>query len=166
MARLVTIHGLEETVKKLEAIRRGYSAEALRPIFLRGAETMARFIQAGAPRRTGKLARSIVAKLGRDRASVVAWALSDVDSITGLKRDARGRPYRYPYIVEAGSPVHVIKPRKKGGLLKIGNRYAAFAIHPGFTARRFFSRGVARGRSVTRAQVMNDLQRIFQKAAA
>lgn len=166
MARLVRIEGLEETVKKLEAIRRGYAAEALRPIFLRGAETMARFIKAGAPRRTGRLERSIVARIARDRNAVVAFALSDVNSISGLKRDARGRPYRYPYIVEAGSPVHVIKPRKKGGLLKIGNRYAAYAIHPGFKPVRFFARGVARGRSVTRAQVMNDLKQIFTRAAA
>lgn len=166
MARVVTIQGLDETVKKLEAIRKGYAAEQLRPIFLRGAKTMADIIKPFAPRLTGKLSRHIIARLARDRDAVRAFALVDVDAMPNMKRDARGKPYRYPYIVDAGSPVHVIKPRKKGGMLRIGKSVVPFAIHPGFAPRRFFARGVARGRSVVRAQVMNELKQIFQRAVA
>lgn len=166
MARVVTVQGLDEVVKKLEAIQKGYAAANLRPVFLRGAETMASIIKSGAPRLTGKLERSIVAKLGRNRDTVVAWALSDVNSIPNPKRDARGRPYRYPYMVEAGAGVHVIKPRKKGGRLKIGGTFVQSVVHPGFAPRRFFARGVARGRSIVRAQILRELQEVFRRATA
>jgi hypothetical protein len=158
MSRIsLKIEGLQNTVRLLEAVRAGLGVTSVNRILLGGAETFAKSIVRIAPIQTGRLRRSIKAKLGRGK-SPSAITFSDVDSIPNLRRDSSGKLIRYPYYVEFGVPSHRIAARPPKLVLRIGDRFVRRVNHPGFRGVKFFQRGVRSAKPLVKQQIETGLR--------
>lgn len=71
----------------------------------------------------------------------------------------------YARIVEFGSAPHQIKPKRAGGILKIGNRFAARANHPGAKATPFFYPAYRSLRRRVKARITRAAKKGIKEAA-
>ena len=163
----VTVTGVREAQ---DAIRRlGLSVEReTGPILLSGATVMRGAIrgEAAFSSETGAMQRAIISKLIPDPRAKLPLALAAIDLKLLTKRSkTTGKIVPYPYFVQAGVSPHEIKARD-GGALHYKGTTVARVKHPGFAARPFFSRGVARGRYSTKKHIEQRLVDLMRRLGA
>lgn len=172
------VEGLSEAINRLQRVSRAYAANRIRPLLLKGAELFEESVSSEAPRRTGDLQDAIQAKLARRTDDIAAYTAVDFSRLNA-KTDARGRKYRYPYMVESGAGSHLIRPRN-GKVLRFGStvrglqgqgigtaaRYARSVRHPGFAANPYFSRGFKLAKNAVQDRLERDLIALLAREVA
>lgn len=75
----IEVDGLEEAIRKVQSIVSAVEAKDVEKVLLEGAKIVQGEAKRRAPYRTGKLRRSIKAKIGKRRSKMVAGAFAAVD---------------------------------------------------------------------------------------
>ncbi|MGE4297036.1 MAG: HK97-gp10 family putative phage morphogenesis protein [Desulfovibrionaceae bacterium] len=119
----VQITGLKELERKLLQLPDKIADKVLRSAVLSGAGVVRKRARLLAPKRTGKLAKSIRSKVRKRTGKFVR--IYDV-----------GPTVRYGHLVEYGTAPHVIKVRKALAMGKDG-RFGKVVEHPGSAPRPF-----------------------------
>jgi HK97 gp10 family phage protein len=119
-----TITGGRELDAFLQTLPVKVERNVLRSSLRAGANVFKGAAKAKAPRKTGKLIKSLAVTTSSKGGTVTA------------KLKARGKIAPHAILVEFGTKPHKIKPKKKGGLT-VGGNIVAEVDHPGARARPF-----------------------------
>lgn len=176
MAVTIKIEGMEEALKNFRALEGAFADEKVEHMLLRkGAEPLRDAISAGAPRRTGKLAQAIVARIGRRRegfpsahAAVDLKLLSQTRATAAIATSA-GESHGfglsgYPYLIEYGVKPHVKRPIKGAWMYRFGYQKVRQIASAGFAARRYFRDAVTRMRGPIKVNVTAGFQELLRDA--
>lgn len=137
----VRVEGLDDAMKRLQAMPRKVHRRVVMRSLKAGSAVLVDAAKESAPRYTGVMANSMMAKLKNTRRG--AYAL-----IGPRNKSVRGKnPNEYAHAVEGGAEPHVIMPTKAkslkffvpdAGEKLIGSyRYAKYVRHPGIAPRNF-----------------------------
>lgn len=164
----IRVQGIAEFTELCARLGDTVGPRALRPIILRGAEQFRDSVKAAAApaRDTGATMQTVEAHLVRRQDIAAGYATVDARRAVELRNQAlvgRGKKpkqdrARYPFIVSAGAPAHLITARDGKALLIAGGRHVKAVQHPGFTGSQFFARGVRAVRGAVKAQLEKDVR--------
>lgn len=147
---------MRDVMQKMQSLRKGKVQSIVRRALMQGAIVLRNAARAKAPRRTGALARSIVARTdrrGKDRDDIRAYIaierkafnLTPKGKAKVVNRPGGARPYErgdiyprnYAHLVEFGVKPHTIKPKRKGGAVMTPAGPRPEIQHPGFSPKPF-----------------------------
>jgi len=167
----IRVEGIAEFTELCARVGDAVGPRALRPIILRGAERFRDAVKASAAPAsdTGATVETVEAHLVRREDIAAGYATVDAKRAVELRnraRKSRGRSpvdnsARYPFIVAAGAPAHLITARNHQYLLLGGARgsHPVKAVHhPGFTGSDFFARGVRSVRGAVKSQLETEVR--------
>lgn len=174
----IRVEGIAAFTELCARVGDAVGPKALRPIILRGAERFRESVKAAAAPAsdTGATVDTVEAHLVRREDIAAGYATVDAKRAVELRnraRVARGRSAvdnkaRYPFIVAAGAPAHLITSRNGKGLLLTGSgekKVVKTVQHPGFTGSQFFSRGVRQVRGAVKSQLESEVRHEIEALA-
>ena len=150
----VRVRGLRELEEALNTLPEKMERNVLMAGLAAGARVIRDAARVNAPKRTGKLAKSIRTSRASSKLAVM---------IKAGKR-AKGGEAWYASIVHSGAKAHTILPKRKGGLLFFNGRFLRAIHHPGFTGVPFLENAAsASADEAVRAMAQRIAQRLQDK---
>lgn len=148
----IRVEGIAEIKRVLDGVEEAVRKEGALLMLMRAGRVLRDLARVKAPKRKGKLAKSIGVRRGRRSETVSRVIVS-----------AR---VPYAHLVEYGAAPHTLRARNKGVLVALGKFLGAELEHPGASPKPFLRPALDEGAQAALAEAARTIDEQIERAAA